>query len=210
MNTATNSAQPLGTPREGLFTRHPLVCYFIIAYVGSWLLALPYVRFAHGAGLLPFRWPVPFPVSATVIPFAGPFLAAFIMTGIIEGKAGIRRLLGRIVLWRVGLRWYLFALVGIPVITALGAVVLPGVLASFRAPALSWVLTYSVSFVMAFFIGGPLGEEPGWRGFALTPPAAAIRSSGRDTLARATSCFVAPAVLLYSGMGHIEGQYPRS
>ena len=167
MNTATNSAQPLGTPREGLLTRHPLVCYFIIAYVGSWLLALPYVRFAHGAGLLPFRWPVPFPVSATVIPFAGPFLAAFIMTGMTEGKAGIRRLLRRIVLWRVGLRWYLFALVGILVITVLGAVLLPGVLVSFRAPALSWVLTYSVSFVMAFFIGGPLGEEPGWRGFAL-------------------------------------------
>jgi membrane protease YdiL (CAAX protease family) len=167
MNTAANAAQPVGTSREGLLTRHPLVFYFIIAYGGSWLLALPYVRFGHGAGLLPFRWPVPFPVSAAVIPFAGPFLAGFIMTGVTEGRAGIRRLLRRIVLWRVGLQWYLFALVGIPAITVLGAVVLPGVLASFRAPALSWVLTYVVSFVVAFFIGGPLGEEPGWRGFAL-------------------------------------------
>jgi membrane protease YdiL (CAAX protease family) len=167
MNTATNAAQPLGTPREGLFTRHPLVFYFVIGYGGSWLLALPYVRFAHGAGLLPFRWPVPFAVSAAVIPFAGPFLAAFIMTGSTEGRAGIRRLLRRIVLWRVGLQWYLFALVGIPAITVLGAILLPGVMASFRAPALSWVLTYAVSFVVAFVIGGPLGEEPGWRGFAL-------------------------------------------
>jgi membrane protease YdiL (CAAX protease family) len=167
MNTATNAAQPLGTPREGLFTRHPLVFYFVIGYGGSWLLALPYVRFAHGAGLLPFRWPVPFAVSAAVIPFAGPFLAAFIMTGSTEGRAGIRRLLRRIVLWRVGLQWYLFALVGIPATTVLGAILLPGVMASFRAPALSWVLTYAVSFVVAFVIGGPLGEEPGWRGFAL-------------------------------------------
>ena len=167
MNTATNAAQPLGTPREGLFTRHPLVFYFVIGYGGSWLLALPYVRFAHGAGLLPVRWPVPFAVSAAVIPFAGPFLAAFIMTGSTEGRAGIRRLLRRIVLWRVGLQWYLFALVGIPAITVLGAILLPGVMASFRAPALSWVLTYAVSFVVAFVIGGPLGEEPGWRGFAL-------------------------------------------
>jgi hypothetical protein len=30
-------------------------------------------------------------------------------------------------MWRVGLQWYLFAVVGIPAITVLGAVVLPGV-----------------------------------------------------------------------------------
>jgi hypothetical protein len=29
-----------------------------------------------------------------------------IMTATTEGRAGIRRLLRRIVLWRVGLRWY--------------------------------------------------------------------------------------------------------
>jgi membrane protease YdiL (CAAX protease family) len=29
------------------------------------------------------------------------------------------------------------------------------------------VVTYLVSFVLIFFGGGPLGEEPGWRGFAL-------------------------------------------
>jgi CAAX protease family protein len=167
MDTAANAAQRADTSRQGLLARHPLVFYFIIAYGGSWLLALPYVRFPHGAALLPFRWPVPFPVSAAVIPFAGPSLAAFIMTGLTEGKAGTRRLLCRITLWRVGLRWYLFALVGVPAITVLGAILLPGVLASFRAPAFSWVATYAVSFVVAFIIGGPLGEEPGWRGFAL-------------------------------------------
>jgi len=167
MNIVANTMQPKGSPRNNLLSRHPLLLYFILAYAGSWLLALPYVRFAHGVGLLPFRWPVPFVVSAAVIPFAGPFLAGFVVTGLTEGPAGIRRLIRRIVLWRVGLWWYLFALVGIPLITVLGAVVLPGVLGSFRAPAPSWVLTYSISFVIAFFIGGPLGEEPGWRGFAL-------------------------------------------
>ena len=167
MTTVDNSGQPLDIPRVGLVRRHPLVFYFIIAYGGSWLLALPYVRSAHGAGFLPFRWPIPFVVSAAVIPFTGPFLAAFIMTGLAEGRVGIRRLLRRIVLWRVGLQWYLFALVCVPAITVLGVVVLPGVLASFRAPALSWILTYSISFVVTLVRGGPLGEEPGWRGFAL-------------------------------------------
>jgi membrane protease YdiL (CAAX protease family) len=89
------------------------------------------------------------------------------MTGVTQGGAGIRRLLRRIVLWRVGVRWYLFALVGIPAITVLGALVLPGVLATWQAPASSLLLIYPVSFVVSLIIGGPLGEEIGWRGFAL-------------------------------------------
>ena len=158
-------AQPV--TNKGLLARHPLVFYFIIAYAGSWLVVLPYLRFGGGAGLLPFSWPVPFAVSAAIAPFAGPFLAAFIMTGVSEGRAGSRCLLRRILQWRVGLRWYLFALVGIPAITVLGASVLPGVLGSFQTSALSLLLTYPISFVVSLLIGGPLGEEPGWRGFAL-------------------------------------------
>ena len=84
-----------------------------------------------------------------------------------EGQVGIISLLRRIVLWRTGVRWYLFALLGIPAITVLGAVSLPGVMASFQMPTLSLVLTYPISFVVTLVIGGPLGEEPGWRGFAL-------------------------------------------
>jgi uncharacterized protein len=125
------------------------------------------VRLADGAGLLPFSWPIPFVVAAVVAPFAGPCLAAFIMAGVTGGRAGTGRLLRRIVRWRVGLGWYLFAIVGIPAIMVLGAIVLSGVLASYQTPALSLVLTYPVAFVVAFFIGGPLGEEIGWRGFAL-------------------------------------------
>ena len=152
---------------RGLLARHPLLFYVIIAYAGSWLVVLPYLRFGAGAGLLPFSWPIPFAVSAAVVPFAGPFLAAFIMTGVTEGRVGISRLLSRIALWRVGLRWYLLALLGVPAITVLGAIVLPAVRSSFQMPALSLLLTYPVSFVVSLLIGGPLGEEPGWRGFAL-------------------------------------------
>ena len=154
-------------PDTGVLSRYPLISFFVIAYAGSWLVVLPYLRSASGAGLLPFDWPVPFAVSAALAPFAGPFLAAFVMTGVTEGNPGIRRLLGRMVQWRVGLWWYLFALVGIPAITVLGAIALPGVLASFESPSLSLLLTYPIAFVTALVIGGPLGEEPGWRGFAL-------------------------------------------
>lgn len=49
----------------------------------------------------------------------------------------------------------------------LGAIALPGVLASFTSPPLPLLLTYPIALVLTLVIGGPLGEEPGWRGFAL-------------------------------------------
>ena len=39
--TTDTAAERPGTPREGLLARHPLVFFFIIAYAGSWLVALP-------------------------------------------------------------------------------------------------------------------------------------------------------------------------
>jgi hypothetical protein len=58
MNIVANTVQPQGIPRNGVLTRHPLILYFTLAYAASRLLALPYVRFGHGAGLLPFRLPL--------------------------------------------------------------------------------------------------------------------------------------------------------
>jgi hypothetical protein len=43
---------------------------------------------------------------------AGPTLASFVMTAATSGKAGVRHLLHRYVLWRVGLHWYLLVLFG--------------------------------------------------------------------------------------------------
>jgi membrane protease YdiL (CAAX protease family) len=154
------------SPYKGLLARHPLVFFFIFAYAGTWLLEMPYVLSEDGAGLLPFSSPLLIWTNPVTI-FTGPFLAAFIMTGVTEGRAGIRRLLRRFVLWRVGLGWYLFVLVGIPAILVLSVIVLPGALGSFQGLASLAPLTLLFLSVYAFFIGGPLGEEPGWRGFAL-------------------------------------------
>jgi uncharacterized protein len=169
MSTGANAAQhPGGASGEGLLTRHPLVFFFLIAYAGSWLLEVPIALSETGTGLLPFTIPRPLlALAIAAATFLGPTLSAFIMTGITEGRIGIRRLLRRYVLWRVEFRWYLFVLLVIPAIEVLGAIVVPGVLGSFQSLTLTLVLTYPVAFVSTFILGGPLGEEPGWRGFAL-------------------------------------------
>jgi uncharacterized protein len=97
----------------------------------------------------------------------GPFLSAFLMTSITEGTQGVGRLLCQLALWRVTFKWYLFALIGLPAIMVLSVVFLPEALASFQGPAGLAPLPMLALFVYIFFLGGPLGEEPGWRGFAL-------------------------------------------
>ena len=96
-----------------------------------------------------------------------PNLAAIIVTGAISGGEGVRKLLSGFLKWRVRPAWYLVA-IAVPM--ALGLVVAgiytllagrpPGVLASFTA------VTF-LGTVMNHLFRGPLGEEAGWRGFAL-------------------------------------------
>ena len=165
--TADNAAQQQGAARAGLLARYPLTFYFLIAYAFSWLVWVPLALSEDCAGLLSFRSPIGVSAAILIASFVGPFLSAFIMTAITEGRAGIGRLLRRVVLWRVGLGWYLFALIGIPMILVLGVIVLPGALSSFKGlaslvPPMPWF-----SLIVYVFFHGPLGEEPGWRGFAL-------------------------------------------
>jgi membrane protease YdiL (CAAX protease family) len=167
MSVGNASARPASAQR-GLLARHPLISFFVMAYAFSWITWSPWVLSEEGVGLLPFELSGATSglLNAAAI-LLGPTLAGFIMTGITEGREGIRRLLHRIVLWRVGLRWYLFALIGIPVIMVLGTVILPEGLASLLGLGPGYVLTYLSTYVLVVILGGPLFEEPGWRGFAL-------------------------------------------
>jgi len=93
-------AQPEAT-RHTLLARYPLVCFFVMAYAFTWIVISPWTLGTTGAGLLP----VEVPAAATGLLLAagilaGPTLAAILMTAATEGREGVRRLLGRLVLWR--------------------------------------------------------------------------------------------------------------
>jgi uncharacterized protein len=167
MTTANASERP-STPRAGLLARHPLIFHFLLAYVGTWVVTVPIALSANGVGLLPFGIPngSMFFVSAVWV-CLGPTLAAFIVTGATEGREGMRRLLRRYVLWRVGLQWYLIVLLGPPAIVLLATIVLPGALASFQTLAPLDPLPLLISFPLVLIFGRALFEEGGWRGFAL-------------------------------------------
>jgi membrane protease YdiL (CAAX protease family) len=164
-----SSARPGAEQRPGLLARHPLVAFFVMAYAFTWIVWSPWVLGQDGAGVLPVRIDpglVGYLNAAAIL--AGPTVAGLIMAGVTGGRAGVRRLLARLVLWRVGARWYVVALVGVPLVMLLGTMAYavawptPGALGG---P--SYLLSYVVSFVLVTVFGGPLFEEIGWRGFAL-------------------------------------------
>lgn len=145
-----------------LLARHPLVFYFVFAFGFSWLMFLPGPLMYYGVLSLS-----PYVVrSLAIAGLLGPILSGFIMTAVIEGTAGIRCLTRRIVRWRVGLRWYLFAIVGLPAVMVLATFTRPGALESLDISAQPFRLSYLQAFISMAVIGGPLFEEPGWTGFA--------------------------------------------
>ena len=99
------------------------------------------------------------------IPFT-PFLAALIVVPIVSGRAGLIEWASRIIRWRVGVQWYAAAILT-PLI-ATGAAAYLNILmgASFVPIRLSQLSPLISQAVMLFLYVG-LGEEPGWRGFAI-------------------------------------------
>jgi CAAX protease family protein len=140
--------------------KHPLLFFFVMAYAFSWIMALPYVLSSWG--IVKGDYTLLFDLEQ----WAGPALAAIIMTGITQGKAGLRRLRNRAKQGRAGWQWYLLILLGAPALLLLGIVVQPGMLASFHGLTNILLVSYPLYFVVVFF-GAGLPEEIGWRGFAL-------------------------------------------
>lgn len=165
MNTSQASS-PTPSAASGLkqtMRQHPLFSFFFMAYAFSWIMLMPFILSEWN--ILPKA--TFYNIFFVLNPFAGPALAAFIMTGLIEGKAGLLRLRRSCIQVRAGWQWYLLILLGIPALFLLGIAVLPGAWASFSGFPPHFLVTYLVTFVIIFFGGGPLGEEIGWRGFAL-------------------------------------------
>lgn len=95
----------------------------------------------------------------------GPALAALIVIALTQGVAGVRAFARRLQYWRVGVRWYAFALVGIPLLYLLAGLLTRA--AGDSALGLSERPWSQVLLLTIFWgSGGPV-EELGWRGFAL-------------------------------------------
>ena len=137
-----------------------LLAFFALAFAGSWTW-----------GLLGAALKADVPIAATALSMTSgfePSLAAVVVVSYTTGSAGLRRWLTRCHQWRTGWRWVLLALAFPAVYMGLAAaahVALGGTLPPSPAAGHVWLAVANVFLI--FLVGGPLGEEFGWRGYAL-------------------------------------------
>ncbi|MGD0142650.1 MAG: CPBP family intramembrane glutamic endopeptidase [Rhizomicrobium sp.] len=148
--------------------RKGIVLFYLLTYSFAWGLSALYLLFpawglAH-FGRLTLWNPIVFATIWT------PTIWAFILAFALDGKAGLRDLLIRIFRWRIKLRWYLISTIGIASLALTARFIQahvnhtppPPVLDFASWPAMAW---YGLS--MLVIDPGPIGEDPGWRGYAL-------------------------------------------
>lgn len=143
--------------------RTPIAAYFILACAVTWIAVAPLV--AAWLGLL-----APIAPAWHWVGALGPVTAAVVVTGVGEGRDGLRAWWSGMTRWRTGLVWWVLA-VGSPFALFVLAALLLHTLgrpwpsmgplgASLAEPG--WVANLVAASVAYGF-----GEEPGWRGFAL-------------------------------------------
>ena len=143
--------------------RHPVATYFVLAYLVTWS-GIVLVVGPQGVG----RGSVP--MSQFMLIWVAMLLGSggvgLLLTALLEGRAGLKRLLAGMGHWRVGGRWYLPLLITplavgvvLAALTPLSPVFTPGILTA--GDKLTPVLMF---LVVAF---GTFVEELGWTGFAL-------------------------------------------
>jgi membrane protease YdiL (CAAX protease family) len=154
---------------SSLIQRHPLASFFVLAYAISWILWIPLV-----VSGVPPTGPTGPGLVLTLLGSLVPSAVAILLIAVLHGKAGVRKLLRRLLMWRVGVGWWV-AVVLLSTL-GLGAVGL-SVLVGGDAPDLDVTIPVVViMFLLFIFPGSAGGEEIGWRGFAL-PHLQAVRSA---------------------------------
>jgi membrane protease YdiL (CAAX protease family) len=128
----------------GFVRAHRVLVFFVLAYALSWA-AVPFGGFFAPGAL----------VSAVVVVTAT------------EGVAGLRTLAGRVIRWRVGAVWYVLA-IGMPLLVHAVTTAANVGLGAESPSTNQFSPWYGVLLAVGLntVLGGPLSEEPSFRGFA--------------------------------------------
>lgn len=145
------------------FTKqHPIAMFLAIAFIWTWA-AMTVILALFPIGTNPTEIAPIFLVLILIGGF-GPSISGFIVTRIYYGKGSVWALLGKLKRWRVNIGWYGVALLMIPIL----AVITLLIGSAFGIPLPTSEQIFSVLLIgLIWPLLAALGEEFGWRGFAL-------------------------------------------
>ena len=170
MSTATENQQGPNSSSslEGMVARHPVVAFLVMVYAIAWTVLLPVVFQGWGLLALPIDLSegLAFNAVVSIATIFGVALPAFLVSAATGGKDGVRDLLSRSLRWRVGVGWYLMALLGFLAAMVLIASVFQGP-APVQALVQKWPLFFTMFLpeVLFPFVFIQIFEETGWTGF---------------------------------------------
>jgi len=164
IDMATTRSPHTTSPVRGGSHARPVVVFFALAFAISWAWAIP-LALGDQVVLRGQGWPTHYPS------LLGPAIAAVTVTAMTTGRTGLRDLAARMARWRVALRWWLVAVspAGF-LLLALAGLSLTGrdLPAAADFGRFSGTPTLGlIGVFLAITLVGSLGEETGWRGYAL-------------------------------------------
>jgi membrane protease YdiL (CAAX protease family) len=142
--------------------RHPVASFLIMMAVVNVAVSIPDPLTRRD--LLPFDQ-APYDWILHIIGLALP---AFLVTAAVSGREGVRDLASRSLRWRVQIRWYVLALLGMPVLTIVaGQLFLDS--SPFAALADKWTVLFTtvIPHLVLIILISNVFEEIGFTGFLL-------------------------------------------
>lgn len=148
-----------GTPRLTGDPDREVAAFFALAFALSWTAWIPLIWFTPPASIRPLL---------VVVGSFGPSAAASIMLVNRHGTRKAAMRMAELLRWTGSLRLWVMTLVG-PAAVILAAVAIATILGAevggWQDPSRLYLVVPVFLYVLVF--GGPIGEELGWRGYAL-------------------------------------------
>jgi membrane protease YdiL (CAAX protease family) len=163
MATITSTASTHESGLKAFIKHNPLISMYALLFLLGWPVQILDALASHGLAPRP-------PAILTIATGLTPAIAAIIVTAVLAGRAGVKNLFRRFLIWRVGVQWYVVG------IFLLAAVILGGIglhvlfggampeMPIAGAPVSLILFAFTVTVIVGALVNT---EEIAWRGFAL-------------------------------------------